>query len=86
MSDAVHHPGHYTEIVPGVECIQVAQWFNFNRGNVIKYVWRAGAKGDELEDLRKAAQYLEFEITRLEQERRRADVRQALSAREVLER
>jgi hypothetical protein len=63
--DPVKQPQHYAR-VPGVECIQVTQWFNYCRGNVIKYVWRAGFKGNELEDLRKAAEYLRIEIERLE--------------------
>lgn len=64
--DAVEHPNHYTSRVPGIECIQVVQHFNFNRGNAIKYVWRAGLKGDEIEDLRKAKQYIDFEIERIQ--------------------
>ena len=65
MSDAVNHPKHYTEHPSGVECIEIAQHFNFNLGNVVKYVWRAALKGDSVEDLRKAVKYLEFEIDRL---------------------
>ena len=40
---------------------------NFNRGNVLKYIIRAGKKdpSKELEDLEKARQYVEFEIARL---------------------
>lgn len=41
---------------------------NFNLGNVVKYVSRAGRKGDALEDLRKARQYLDFEIEAMEKE------------------
>ena len=67
MTDHVRHPGHYVAHPSGVECITVAQHFNFNRGNVIKYVWRADDKGNPLEDLRKARQYLDFEIARLEE-------------------
>lgn len=67
-SDAVHHPRHYNDVVPGIECIEVVQYFNFNRGNAIKYVWRAGAKDNELQDLKKARQYLDFEIERMERE------------------
>lgn len=63
--DNVKHPSHYADTVPGIECIQVTQHFNFNRGNAIKYIWRAGHKNDEIEDLKKAIQYLEFEINRL---------------------
>lgn len=35
---------------------------NFNRGNVLKYVIRAGKKEDELMDLLKAKDYIEREI------------------------
>ena len=35
---------------------------NFNKGNIIKYVARAGKKDDELLDLLKAKDYLEREI------------------------
>jgi hypothetical protein len=37
----------------------------FNVGNAMKYLWRAGLKGDRLEDLRKAAWYVNREIERL---------------------
>lgn len=38
---------------------------NFNVGNAVKYLWRAGNKGDHIEDLRKAAWYVQREIDRL---------------------
>lgn len=65
MPDAVNHPQHYTGHPSGVECIDVAEHFNFNRGNALKYLWRADSKGNEIEDLRKAAWYLNREIQRL---------------------
>ncbi len=34
---------------------------NFNEGNFIKYVYRAGQKGDEIDDLEKAIAYIEFQ-------------------------
>lgn len=40
---------------------------NFNRGNIIKYVARAGKKQDELGDLLKALDYLEREIKHITQ-------------------
>ena len=43
--------------------------FNFNLGNCIKYVTRAGKKGDATVDLRKAIDYLNFEIERIRDER-----------------
>lgn len=39
---------------------------NFNLGNAVKYISRAGRKGNKIEDLRKAIQYIEFEIEELE--------------------
>ena len=43
---------------------------NFNRGNVMKYVARAGKKKDELGDLLKAKDYLEREIAYLRSKER----------------
>ena len=67
-ADAVTRPAHYTSAT--IEPIQVIEsWdLNFNLGNVIKYVARAGKKrhSTRLEDLRKAMQYLYFEIERWE--------------------
>ena len=69
MND-IHHPKHYSEHPSGVECIHIAEAFNYNLGNVIKYVWRAGLKTqDPLQDLQKAAKYIEFEIERVQRER-----------------
>lgn len=70
-NDMVNHPRHYAGTVPGIEAIEVARHFNFNRGNAIKYIWRAGAKdkAKEIEDLKKAVWYLTDEITQLEGER-----------------
>jgi len=39
---------------------------NFNRGNIIKYLARAGKKDNELQDLRKALDYLQREIEHYE--------------------
>jgi len=64
-TDSVNHPPHYTSHPSGVECIQVAEHMNFCRGNAVKYIWRAGEKGDEIEDLKKARWYLDREIERL---------------------
>ena len=64
--DPVNHPKHYTGHPSGVECIQIAEHFGYCLGNVIKYIWRAGEKGDALEDLRKARWYLDREIKRRE--------------------
>lgn len=66
MKDVVNHPPHYTTHASGIECITIAEWFNFNKGNAIKYIWRAGEKGNEIEDLKKSVWYLQREILRLE--------------------
>lgn len=66
MSDAVNHPKHYTSHPSGVECIKVTEHMNFCRGNAMKYIWRAGEKGNEIEDLKKARWYVDREIARLE--------------------
>ena len=69
-NDNINHPSHYTdgniEVMDFIEDKQL----NFARGNVIKYVSRAGKKypNKELEDLKKAMWYLNREIERLEKE------------------
>lgn len=67
VHDAVNHPRHYTQHPSGVECIEVVEHFGFNVGNAVKYLWRAGLKegADPLEDLRKAAWYVQREIDRV---------------------
>jgi hypothetical protein len=64
--DAVNHPSHYTAY-KGLEVIDLTEQMNFNRGNAVKYVCRAGLKDPdtEVEDLEKAVWYLRREITRV---------------------
>lgn len=62
--EAVHHPAHYTSHASGVECIDITEHFNFNLGNAVKYIWRAGLKGKERQDLEKAIWYLQRELQR----------------------
>lgn len=64
-NDPVNHPPHYTGHPSGVECITVTEHHNFCIGCAIKYLWRAGNKGDAVQDLRKAIWYIEREINRL---------------------
>lgn len=63
---AVDHPAHYAGNAKGIECIDVVEELSFLRGNAIKYLWRAGAKGDLVQDLRKAIWYIEREIANAE--------------------
>lgn len=67
MTDNVEHPRHYTAHPSGVECITIVEHMNFCLGNAVKYIWRAGLKGDAIEDLRKARFYIDREIDRREQ-------------------
>jgi hypothetical protein len=55
-------PLHKPSIRSGV----YSEWMNFNLGNSVKYIWRAGDKGSIIEDLKKARWYLDREIQRLE--------------------
>ena len=56
--DVINHPSHYTrgtiEVIDFIEDQQLP----YHLGNVIKYIARAGHKGDKLEDLKKAQWYL----------------------------
>ncbi|QFG14097.1 hypothetical protein I5G97_gp057 [Mycobacterium phage Curiosium] len=69
--DMVAHPSHYTSSPAKcracghpIECIDVTEHMGFCLGNATKYVWRCDLKHDAIEDLRKAIQYIEFEIAR----------------------
>ena len=64
-NDEVKNPKHYFH-PSGIEVIDITRYESFLRGNIIKYVLRAPYKGNELQDLKKAAQYLEWEIERIE--------------------
>lgn len=68
-ADDATNPAHYRERSP--EPIDVIEgWgLGFHLGNAIKYVARAGRKGDRLEDLRKGRWYLDREIAREEASR-----------------
>lgn len=61
-------PPHYQGTIQPIDLIN-AQDLNFNLGNVVKYVCRAGKKKGEniLADLEKAKDYINFEIERVKQ-------------------
>lgn len=71
-TNRVKHPSYYQD-PSGVECITVARHRNFNIGNALKYLWRAGLKEEEglnrvekqIEDLQKAIFYINDEINLL---------------------
>lgn len=66
ISDNVNNPNHYTSHPSGIECIEVTEHFSFCLGNAIKYLWRADLKYDAIEDLKKAAWYINREIEKRE--------------------
>lgn len=69
-NDNINHPSHYTdgkiEVINFIEDKKL----NYHRGNVVKYIARAGKKdpAKELEDLKKARWYLDREIKNMEAE------------------
>jgi len=64
-TDLVNHPPHY-KTASGLEAIEVIEAFagdNYNRGAALKYLLRAGRKGDKATDLHKAAWHIERELS-----------------------
>lgn len=65
--DVINHPSHYTrgkiEVIDFIEDQQLP----YHLGNVIKYIARAGYKGDKIEDLKKARWYLDRYINEVMQ-------------------
>lgn len=74
-SNEVDHPRHYNRHPSGIECIQIVRHMNFNVGNAIKYLWRAGKKGSTTEDLKKAIWYINDEIERIESDEKPRDLK-----------
>ena len=70
--DMVNHPPHYGGGDNPYEAVRVIEaWeLGFNLGNAVKYVKRAGKKNDAMEDLKKAAWYLNREIANREKANR----------------
>lgn len=63
----VDHPQHYGGKDNPFEPIKIieALGLSFHRGNSLKYLLRAGKKGSDIEDLEKAAWYINREIENL---------------------
>ena len=76
--DKVNHPSHYTWLKDktGIEVIDITRHMDFDLGNAIKYILRAGHKIEEgydnrsktIEDLKKAVWYINDKIKTLEDE------------------
>lgn len=70
MADNIKAPSHYVDGREYEPKDVIRDWgLNFNLGSAVKYISRAGRKGDKLEDLQKAKQFLEFEIEAAEKEK-----------------
>ena len=66
MSNNIDHPSHYSEGRKFEPIEVIMDWeLSFPLGNCVKYISRAGRKIDAIEDLKKAAWYLNYEIERL---------------------
>lgn len=80
VDDPVNHPYHYTWLkeLCGIEPIEITRYLDFNKGNAIKYILRAGRKiadnshtKGEIQDLKKAIFYLNDEIEMITKEMKR---------------
>lgn len=58
MTDMINNPAHYAQASVQLEPIDVLRYAPFDLGNCLKYIIRAGHKGDALEDWMKAQKYL----------------------------
>ena len=78
MSDNIKHPSHYVEGRKYEPKDVIRDWrLNFNVGSAVKYLSRAGRKNDIVEDLKKAQEFIQFEIDAIEAERAESAKREA---------
>lgn len=89
-TEKVVHPDHYGGDRPYEPIKVILAWhLNFPLGSVLKYVYRAGKKDGELDvtDLKKARQYLDFEIADREkkQEQDREDAKNVFAVAAKME-
>ncbi|MCB5724452.1 DUF3310 domain-containing protein [Mitsuokella jalaludinii] len=68
--NAINHPDHYNRGIEVIDFIESHE-LNFNRGNAVKYLTRAGLKDKdkEAEDLEKAKWYIDRELERIKKEK-----------------
>lgn len=70
MSNAIN-PEHYNRLNPQPKDVIRAWGLNFNLGSAVKYISRAGHKDDTVQDLKKAQEFIQFEIDAIEGARRK---------------
>lgn len=72
VNDNVNHPSHYTWLKDkcGIEVLDITRHLDFNTGNAIKYLLRAGRKDKSktVEDLQKAIFYINDKIKMIQDE------------------
>ena len=82
--DNVKHPSHYTVGRKYEPKDVIRDWqLNFNLGSAVKYLSRAGRKVDLIEDLKKAQQFIQFEIEAIEAERAKKEEPSSIDMVEV---
>ena len=63
MSDEINHPAHYVEGRTYEPIDVIEDWrLGFHLGCALKYISRAGRKGERLKDLEKARWYIDRAI------------------------
>ena len=69
MYNAIHNPSHYTRGRKYEPKDVIRDWgLNFNLGSAVKYISRAGRKDDIVQDLMKAVEFINFEISAIREE------------------
>lgn len=69
MYDSIHKPSHYTSGRKYEPKDVIRDWgLNFNLGSAVKYISRAGRKDDIVQDLMKAVEFINFEISAIREE------------------
>lgn len=70
QQEKVNHPNHYggDTVYEAIKVIE-AWGLDFHLGNTVKYISRAGKKDDIVQDLKKAAWYLQRKIDQLDTDR-----------------
>lgn len=69
VDEAVNHPNHYAAGRKYEPIEVINDWgLGFDLGNAVKYISRAGRKGDEVEDLEKALFYIRHYIAMISEE------------------
>lgn len=74
QTDIISHPSHYTDGRKYEPKDVIRDWnLNFNLGSAVKYISRAGRKDDIIQDLKKAKQFIDFEIDALMEEQEKTE-------------